>query len=126
MWRRFDSEGKIPFTRIYSETQMQSQWAADESDLLNSPYHLDQLRFRLAQSNRSKWQAYLTGRNELKTDGVISSEELHKRYSRQAVALSHQVLDSDEVQVVFCTVASCQTRNLYKEIPRDQVDPVVL
>ena len=117
MWRRFDSEGKIPFARIYSETQIQSQWAAGETDLLNSPYHLDQLRFRLAQSNSSQWQAYLTGRNELMTDGVISSEDIHKGYSKQAVALSHQVLDSDAVQVVFCTVASCLTPNLYNEIP---------
>ncbi|KAG7001307.1 hypothetical protein G7Y79_00032g066600 [Physcia stellaris] len=117
MWRRFDSEGKIPFARIYSESQIQSQWAADETDLLNSPYHIDQLRFQLAQSNRSKWQAYLAGRNQLMTDGVISSEDLYKGYSREAVALSHEVLDSNEVQVVFCTVASCQTPNLYKETP---------
>ena len=31
--------------------------------------------------------------------------------------MSHQVLDSDTVHVVFCTVASCLTPNLYKEIP---------
>lgn len=51
------------------------------------------------------------------TDGVISSEDLHRGYLKEAVALSHQVLDSDVVQVVSCTVASCLTPNLYKEIP---------
>lgn len=118
MWRRVDSAGKTPFARIYSESQIQSQWTANEYDLLNSPYHLDRIRFQRAQFVPSKWQDYLGGRNELRTNGVFSSEDAYDAYTKNAVALSHEVLDSYEVQSDFCAVVSCDTPNLYMKVPK--------
>lgn len=114
MWRRF-SKDSLPFARIFSESQILSQWAAGDFDLLNSECHIDHLRHLLAQQDVGKYQGYLSGRLELETNGVITNEEQYKAYTKEARALARLLLDSDKIQVVFCTVAASQTPILYKE-----------
>lgn len=114
LWRRTEPNVPPPFARVYSEAQIESQWLAGDHDFLSGEFHLDQLRFKRAQQNPARWDAYLAGRREMQEYGRMMYEEPYKAYNKQAKLLSAEVLDKD-VRGVFCTVSNCQTPALYQE-----------
>ena len=92
-----------PFAQIFSEAQILGQWALRKLDVLSSPYHLDQLRYKRASQEPATWSGYLEGRQELAACGIIDSKGLYKAYSKEAEKLSVQVLE-DGILAVFCAV----------------------
>lgn len=90
-----------------------------ELGVLNSPYHLDQLRYKRACQEPQLWTGYVEGRTELAASGIIDSKELYEAYSKDAKKLSVQVLQ-DGIMAVFCTVTgAAQSSALYQEDPVD-------
>ena len=112
IWRKFDKDGPIPFIRVYSESQILSQWASEDMETLSSPYHIDSLRNELAISLGR--DAYLDGRKELETYGAIINPELYKAYAKDCRDLNEQLLNEETSRVVFCTINTCRTPTLFK------------
>lgn len=112
LWRKFDKDGPIPFIRVYSESQILSQWASEDMVTLSSPYHIDSLRNQLAIS--LGMDAYLDGRKELETYGTIIDPELYKGYAKDCKNLNEQLLDRGSFRVVFCTITACRSPALCK------------
>ncbi|KAL8912617.1 MAG: hypothetical protein Q9171_002419 [Xanthocarpia ochracea] len=76
-WTKMYPRGGIaPFARLYSEGQIRAQWQARDTGRLNSPYHIDQLRYKRALEDQFKWGNYLQGRQEY--EHYISPQPSHK------------------------------------------------
>ena len=112
VWRKFDKDGPIPFIRVYSESQILSQWASEDMETLSSPYHIDTLRNNLAISLGR--DGYLTGREELETYGTIVNPEIYKAYAKDCRDMNERLLDQESFRVVFCTITACRTPALFK------------
>ena len=103
-----------PFARIFSESQILSQWAMRDLDVLSSPYHLDQLRYQWALKDGGEWGGYLQGREVLTAHGIINDKGIYKAYKKDAKELSTKVLASG-ILAVFSTVTGSQSSALYQE-----------
>ncbi|KAL8878671.1 MAG: hypothetical protein Q9198_003572 [Flavoplaca austrocitrina] len=86
-----------PFARIFSESQILSQWAMRDLDVLSSP---------------EEWGGYLQGREVLTAHGIIDDKGIYKAYKNKE--LSTKVLASGML-AVFCTVTGAQSSALYQE-----------
>ncbi|KAI4148103.1 MAG: hypothetical protein LQ341_001668 [Variospora aurantia] len=107
-----DTQTLAPFVRVYSDSSIMRQWQ-DDRGKLDSPYHIDALRYTIAMADQSKWTAYCSGREQLQQFGRIDQEGLLKGYLAHAKLLSRQVLNASSA--VFSTVATCQSTVLYEE-----------
>ncbi|KAL8833445.1 MAG: hypothetical protein Q9176_007975 [Flavoplaca citrina] len=86
-----------PFARIFSESQILSQWAMRDLDALK---------------DSEEWGGYLQGREVLTAHGIIDDKGIYKAYKNKE--LSTKVLASGML-AVFCTVTGAQSSALYQE-----------
>ena len=89
------------------------QWAAGDRTRLDSPYHIDGLRFAQAQQEPEKWKGYIEGHQELSTFGKIDDPAIMMDYIKESTALTREVLSTADG--LFCTAASCGSGVLYEE-----------
>lgn len=121
-YRKLHPKADIPFVRLYSTSQIQSQYAAGELTTLDDPNHIECLRFRLAQQDQDRFRSWLQARDELRAFGILKHEDHFKAYNSQGDLLSRTILEN-HTRVVFCTVTACQTPALYKT---DKVDKSII
>ena len=97
---RETDDARIPFVRLYSESQVRAQYAVKDKALY-SAWHIDQHRRRLAKSNRI--DKFSKQRDEFITDGVIANPEDLKAYTCDWGWLNKEV--TEKASFVFCTPA---------------------
>ncbi|KAL8878384.1 MAG: hypothetical protein Q9198_003794 [Flavoplaca austrocitrina] len=102
------------FVRWYSEGQIQSQWAAGDRATLDTPYHLESVRYQYALKNPSAWGQYFELREELVAYGVIDNPERLKLYKKVVKRLNKEVSEK-HAQVIFCTITGSHSPNLTKD-----------
>lgn len=104
-----------PFVRVYSESQIFSQWQNEEYDVLEDQYHIDARRYEEALRDPNEHAAYLAGRQSLHDNGVILSKEQYTSYTNNVKRLNDIVLE--KAQVVFCTITACRSSALIDDNP---------
>lgn len=115
LWQKLDDQALPPFVRVYSESQILSQWQNEEYDVLDNEYHIDAQRYQEAQRDPKENAAYLAGRQALHDNGVISSNGQYASYTRNVKKLNDIVLD--KARVVFCTITACRSSALIDDNP---------
>ncbi|KAL8861845.1 MAG: hypothetical protein Q9178_001714 [Gyalolechia marmorata] len=115
-----DKGGTPPFARLYSEAQIRAQWQARDMERLNSPYHIDQLRYQYALKDPFTWGGYIEGREEYKRYQCIPPAA-YDSYAEDALELTHRLLheETGTIKVVFCTVAASLSNQLFQSDPID-------
>lgn len=111
-YRSRHPEGDIPIARVYSQAQIDAQYATGELNLLDEECHLEALRVRRAQVE-GRYEPFLLAVEQLREFGRLNNETDHEAYIEQGKELTRKVLD-DGVRIVFCTVTGCQSAALYK------------
>ena len=117
LWQKLDDQALPPFVRVYSESQILSQWQNEEHDVLNNEYHIDAQRYQEAQRDPKENAAYLAGRQALHDNGVLSSKEQHSSHTNNVKKLNDIVLE--KARVVFCTITACRSSALIDDDPLD-------
>lgn len=117
LWKEFDPHGIPPFARVFSESQIMTQWASGDHDAIQDDYHIDQIRYREASTGSTAYPGYLAGREELRSFGSFNSEDRYKAYKKDLKELNKVVMT--KIRAVFCTVTACQISLLYDEDPVD-------
>ena len=105
-------KGSKGFVRLYSETEIESQFVRRDTAVYNDPMHLDQLRFEIAQTAPQHWGKYLTGRRELIEHFGFNDAADDKAYCKQRNELTALVMS--RARVVFCTMTSLRTSALFR------------
>ena len=100
------------FVRLYSETEIESQFVRQQQAVYNDPMHLDQLRFEIAQAAPQLWDKYLTGRKQLIEYFGFNNPADDKAYCKQRNELTQLVMS--RARVVFCTMTSLRTPALFR------------
>ncbi|KAL8846055.1 MAG: hypothetical protein Q9221_008829 [Calogaya cf. arnoldii] len=103
-------DAEMPVTRTYTDGQIMAQYAAGDLDPAADPYHLESRRIKLAEKNPSMTD-WLEVRRELQEYGSLDAKEKFNTYSKKGSFLTEMVL-KNHTRVVFCTVATCQSRQL--------------
>ena len=101
------------FVRLYSESEIESQFVRQEKAIYNDPMHLDRLRFEIAQAAPQRWRAYLTGRSQLIDYFGFNNAADDKAYCTQRNELT--IIVMSRARVVFCTMTSLRTPALFRK-----------
>lgn len=111
-YRSRHPEGDLPIARVYSQAQINAQYATGELSLIDEECHLETLRVKRAQTD-SRFSIFLDAVDQLRKFGSLKHESVHDDYTKQGKELTRLVLE-DNVRIVFCTITSCQSPALYE------------
>lgn len=111
-YRSRHPKGDIPIARVYSQAQIDAQYATGELDMIDEEYHLETLRVKRARTEGS-FIAFLDAVDQLREFGSLRDEALHNAYMKQGKQLMRMVLEGG-VRIVFCTITVCQSAALYE------------
>ena len=91
------------FVRIYSESEIERQARTHQWNLLDSPSHIDHLRFtHYASKAPDRYPNYLKGRKKLRENGALNDLALQGLYDKEAKLLTERVLANARVVFVTC------------------------
>ena len=111
--------GNKGFVRIYSESEIESQFVRQEKSIYNDPMHLDRLRFDIAQAAPQRWLTYLTGRKQLIEHFGFNVAADDKAYCKQRSELTTLVMS--RARIIFCTMTSLRTPALFRKDHKNNV-----
>ena len=113
------------FVRLFSESEIETQYLKRQSEVYEDAYHIDAQRFSLADRNKGRCRAYLQGRKELLENGAIIDKKLYEAYKKQRGELTNKILG--EARVVYCTCTSLRNRALHFETQsKDKKERIVI
>ena len=113
------------FVRLFSESEIETQYLKRQSEVYEDAYHIDAQRFSLADRNKVRCRAYLQGRKELLENGAIIDKKLYEAYKKQRGELTNKILG--EARVVYCTCTSLRNRALHFETTsKDKKERIVI
>ena len=95
---------QIHFVRLFSESQIQAQYAVNNK-ALDNPYHIANRRMAEAFRNQARWRAYGADNPEMRANGFIADDKQAMKYARCASELTRIVMD--KASVAFCGTTIC-------------------
>lgn len=112
-WETKNPNVDPPFVRLFSASQIQSQYLS-KAAILDNPCHIDKLRLKEAAAHPRLYPAFLENHKDMMLQGFIEDDKKAKKYYKEASDLTKVVMD--KAKVVFGTTAACRNKALRWEV----------